>query len=107
MRLLSTSGYTVVSAHDGEEALRVFQERGGAFDLALLDVIMPKIGGRGVMERIRVMNPKVRFLFTSGYTETEIHAEFGITAGARMLKKPYLRTDLLRAIRETLDSPAP
>jgi two-component system, cell cycle sensor histidine kinase and response regulator CckA len=104
-RLLVGAGYTVVSACDGEDALRVFDANGGGFDLALLDVIMPRLGGRGVMERIRKRDPKVRFLFTSGYTDGAIPEDFTVNDGPRLIRKPYLRNDLLRAVRETLDEP--
>jgi len=105
VRLLESAGYKVLAAIDGEDALRVFHEHSGSIDMALLDVIMPKLGGREVMERIQAENPRIRFLFSSGYSANAIHTDFVIKEGLRLIAKPYLREDLLRAVRETLDAP--
>ncbi len=64
--ILERAGYTVLTATDGEEALRVFEEHADKIDLVLLDVIMPKLGGKAVFERVREKRPRVRVLFSSG-----------------------------------------
>lgn len=103
--ILEKAGYTVLKACDGEDALRVFDEHADTIDMALLDVMMPKLGGRGVMDRVRANYPRMRFLFSSGYSESAIHTDFVIKADVRLITKPYRKADLLRAIRETLDAP--
>ena len=103
-QLLMSEGYTVLQACDGEEAVRLFDEHADAIDLAVLDVMMPKLGGREVMERIRAKRPAIRFLFSSGYSESAIHTDFVIHSGLRLISKPYRRTVLLRAVREALES---
>jgi len=102
-QILSRGGYTVLSACDGEEALRIFEEHADAIDLALLDVMMPKLGGHDVMDHIQAVSPRVRFLFSSGYSENPIQTNFIIKEGLRLIKKPYEAANLLRAVRETLD----
>jgi PAS domain S-box-containing protein len=101
-RILADAGYTVLTSRNGEEAIRVYENNAGAVDLVLLDVMMPKMGGRSVMQYLQDKWPTTKFLFTSGYSENAIHTNFVIHEGLRLIKKPYRRTDLLRAIRATL-----
>lgn len=105
VRLLEDAGYIVHAAYDGEEAVRIFRENANSIDLALLDVMMPRISGREVMERIKAMSPQMRFLFCSGYSENVIHTDFVVEEGVHIITKPYRREGLLRAIREVLDAP--
>ncbi|HPO16050.1 MAG TPA: PAS domain S-box protein [Candidatus Hydrogenedentes bacterium] len=101
--VLESAGYTVLTACDGEEALRIFEEHAHDIDLALLDVMMPQRSGREVMECIQATHPKMRFLFSSGYSENVIHTNFVINEGLRLISKPYHRADLLHAVRAALD----
>ncbi|MBI5095639.1 MAG: PAS domain S-box protein [Candidatus Hydrogenedentes bacterium] len=103
--MLTTAGYTVLTARDGEDALRVFEEHADSIDLALLDVMMPKLGGRSVMDRIQAKRPEIRILFSSGYTQHALDTSFVVKEGLRLITKPYRRADLLRAIRDILDAP--
>jgi len=105
--ILRAAGYTVLAARDGEDALRVVAEHGEHIDMALLDVVMPKLGGREVMDYIHAKYPRVRFLFSSGYSENAIHTNFVIKKGLHLITKPYRRPELLRAIREILDESPP
>ncbi|MCC6694315.1 MAG: PocR ligand-binding domain-containing protein [Candidatus Hydrogenedentes bacterium] len=103
-RMLESAGYSVLVASDGEEAIRVFDEHNGSIDLALLDVIMPRMSGRDVMERIRSQRPTMHFLFSSGYSENAIATDFVVEKGLHVIMKPYRKADLLRAVREVLDA---
>ena len=102
-RILKGAGYTVLTAQDGEEALRLYDEFSSKIDLLLLDVMMPKLGGRDVMDCIRAWHADAKFLFSSGYSESAIHTDFVIHDGFNLIQKPYRRVDLLRAVREVLD----
>lgn len=102
--ILEHAGYTVLIARDGEEALRVFEEHADEIDMALLDVIMPKLGGKAAYEHLRKAKPTLRFLFASGYSMHAIHTNFVLDEGLALIQKPSLRNDLLRKIREVLDS---
>jgi two-component system, cell cycle sensor histidine kinase and response regulator CckA len=102
--ILTRAGYTVLTAVDGEEAIGVFNAQADSIDLAILDVVMPKLGGRAVFEQIRAKRPKLRVLFSSGYSMNAIHTNFVLDEGLTLIQKPYQRADLLRKIRETLDN---
>ena len=101
--ILERVGYTVLTASDGEEALTVFGEHANEIDLALLDVMMPKLGGRAVFQQIRQVRPDLRFLFASGYSMNAIHTNFVLDEGLALVQKPYQCDDLLRRVRDALD----
>ena len=103
-RMLESAGYTVLAAHDGEEALRVFADHADTIRLAILDIIMPKLGGQEVMAHIKAVSPHMRFLFSSGYSENAIHTNFVIEEGLHLIIKPYNRSRLLQNVRRILDS---
>jgi PAS domain S-box-containing protein len=99
---LENAGYTVLTACDGKEALRVFDEHADEIDLALLDVMMPELGGKAVYDHIRSARPAVRVLFSSGYSMDAIHTDFILDEGLALIQKPYRRVDLLREVRHAL-----
>lgn len=105
VQMLVSAGYTVLAARDGEEAMRLFEEHESEIALALLDVMMPKLGGRQVMDRIQSRNSRIRFLFSSGYSENAIHTGFVIKEGLHLITKPYRRVELLKILRVVLDAP--
>ena len=102
--ILEPAGYTVLTARDGEEALRLFEEDPDNIDLALLDVMMPKLGGGAVFERIQERRSQVRVLFSSGYSMSAIHTNFVLDEGLVLIQKPVQRADLLRKVREVIDA---
>ena len=101
--MLKHSGYTVLSVDDGEQALQMLVEHAAQIDLVLLDVVMPKLGGLAVYQKVHAQHPTMRFLFTSGYNATADHVRFIQDEKLPMLQKPYLRSDLLRMVRGALD----
>ncbi|MBT3279641.1 MAG: PAS domain S-box protein [Phycisphaerales bacterium] len=104
-RILKQAGYTVLTAYDGEEALRVFEEHEAEIDMAILDVVMPNLGGKQVYTQIHEKCPEMRFLFASGYSPSAIHTNFVLSEGLSLIQKPYQRAQLLRKVREILDQP--
>ncbi len=103
--LMEQAGYRVIVACDGEEALAVFRARGLEVDLVLLDVVMPKLGGREVRDGVRRLRPGIRILFTSGY-DLGARGVFAPGPGEHVIPKPYRAPELLRRIREVLDGPS-
>jgi len=101
--MLQNAGYTVLAASDGEEAIRVFDQHADSIALALLDVVMPKLGGREVMDHIQAHTSTIPFLFSSGYSENAVHTNFVIEEGLHLISKPYGKNELLRAVRKLLD----
>lgn len=104
-QLLETVGYTVLMAKDGEEALQLFDRHAAEIQLLLLDVVMPKKGGREVYDCVRKRYPSTRVLFASGYSENAVHTNFVLEEGLQLIQKPYNRINFLLAIRRMLDTP--
>lgn len=102
--ILEKAGYTVLAAVDGEEALRIFKDHADEIDLALLDVIMPKLGGQALFNHIRELRLKTRILFTSGYSMNAVHTDFVLDKGLQLIQKPYQRDDFLQRVRNALDA---
>ena len=103
-RMLERAGYTVFTAADGEEALELFEQQAETIDLLLLDVVMPRLGGREVFDRIHEQNPDLPALFASGYSQNAIHTNFVLQAGMKLIRKPYAADELLHRVREILDA---
>jgi PAS domain S-box-containing protein len=102
--LLSALGYRAIPAEDGEAACHIYRERGGEIDLILLDLVMPRMGGRETFHALRGMDPGVRVLLSSGYAQQGAAQEI-LDGGARgFLQKPYGISELARTIRGILDA---
>ena len=102
-RILERAGYAVLEAEDGGKGLAVFEDRGGAIDLVVLDVSMPGMGGAEVHERLVSLDPDVKVVLSSGYSDDERIASI-LSRGVRtFLGKPYRVDSVLRAVREALD----
>ncbi|MDP2886821.1 MAG: response regulator [Ignavibacteria bacterium] len=101
--LLQMQGYNVMSARDGEEAVKMFSEHTGEIALVISDLDLPKLSG---WDAFKVMNEKsanVRFLLASGYLDPSQKSEVLKSGVKRFVQKPYRIDEVLRAIRETLD----
>ena len=103
-RILESAGYTVLLAADGKEALDVFEKYAAEIDLCLLDVVMPKMGGKAVYDVLRQQHPHLPFLFSSGYSVDAIHTGFVLKEGIELIQKPYAPEALLRRVRHVLDT---
>lgn len=101
--ILSDMGYTILLAGDGDEALKMYAQYHNDIRLILLDMVMPKKGGRQVYEEIAEKNNRVKFLFTSGYTSDDDIVEFAQKEGVQIIPKPYDPDELARKIRSILD----
>ena len=101
--VLEQSGYTVIEAADGEDAIGVFARNRDRVRLLILDVIMPKKNGKEAYEEIRKNCPDVKVIFSSGYTADILHKKRVLDGEFKLISKPVSPTDLLRQVRETLD----
>ncbi len=101
--VLEDSGYTVIDAVDGEEAVARFREHQGRIDYLILDVMMPKKNGREAYEAIRQMAPDIKALFMSGYTKDILVKKGVLEESFDLLSKPIMLQILLRKIRAVLD----
>jgi CheY-like chemotaxis protein len=102
-RTLQKSGYTVLEAGNGREALAVVAGHGGSIHLLVSDVVMPEMGGRELAERLTAALPGLRVLFVSGYTEDRAILK-GVRDGGHFLAKPFAQATLARKVREVLDN---
>jgi len=101
--MLESFGYTVITAEDGEEAIAKFLENRERINLVLIDMIMPKKNGKEVGEEIRKVCPKIKILFSSGYTMEIIGSKELEKGGFDFIQKPYPSINLLLKVREVLD----
>jgi two-component system, cell cycle sensor histidine kinase and response regulator CckA len=103
LTILRRSGYSVLEAASGTQALDVWQEHRGQIDLLLTDIMMPEgISGRELAERVLQDDPKLRVLYTSGYPMEVIGADLE-KEGKCFIQKPYQPAALSRAVRQCLD----
>lgn len=100
---LAASGYTVLEAANGDEAIRIAESHFGTIDLLLTDVVMPRMGGKPLVEQMAQLRPHTRVLYMSGYPNDGI-AQAGILAnGVVLLEKPFTREILSKRVRQVLD----
>jgi PAS domain S-box-containing protein len=102
-RILKDMGYTVLMACNGEEAVETFRGHREEISLAVLDVVMPRMGGKEAYEVMRKEKPGLKAIFMSGYSGNAIHEAFVIQADTPFLGKPFAPTVLVRKVREVLD----
>jgi signal transduction histidine kinase/ActR/RegA family two-component response regulator len=101
---LSESGYKLLVAANGVEALRILKEESAAIDLILTDVVMPEMNGRELAEHVAVARPGAKVLYMSGYTNDAIVRHGVLDSGTWFVQKPFSPDALARKIREVLDS---
>jgi CheY-like chemotaxis protein len=102
--MLAEEGYRVVIAHDGFEALKIYERMGKQIGLVILDYFLPVIDGDAVFEELRSINPKVNVVLSSGFAEQSKIASM-LAQGLRgFIPKPYSREKLLEQVRSTLDA---
>jgi PAS domain S-box-containing protein len=100
VQFLKKAGYRVFPANDGEEAISLFDRHSGEIEIALLDVIMPKVSGHKVYEHIRNIRPDMPVIFSTGYSR----GEFSQNGHYEIIQKPCSPDVFLKKIREVLDS---
>jgi PAS domain S-box-containing protein len=101
-RMLTKLGYDTLQASDGMEAVEVFSKRSEEIDLVIIDMVMPRLGGREAFLQMKKIDPTVKALVTSGYgLDAEVHEviEKGVQS---FLKKPFQLGELSTAVNELL-----
>ncbi|MBZ0270598.1 PAS domain S-box protein [bacterium] len=102
--VLTREGYDVVSAADGLRALEIFESEKGDFDLVLLDMVMPKLGGELAFQKMKAIRPDVRVLLSSGYSEDNVAQSLFTLGVAGFLEKPYDIPQLIGEVTRVLGS---
>ncbi len=106
VELLKGFGYETTAVGSGVEALSVWNERGGAFDLLLTDMVLPEgMTGLELAGQLGAQKAGLRTIFTSGYGLDDVGSETVHRLGALFLQKPYSSSTLARTIRDCLDEP--
>ncbi len=104
VEVLGRYGYTVLEAGDGEEALGIAGAHAGEIGLLLTDVVMPRMGGRGLHERLQQLRPGIKVLYMSGYTDNAIVHQGVLDPGIAFLQKPFSPASLARKVKEVLET---
>jgi len=95
--VLSSYGYTVLTANSGQKALEIFSGSKKKIDLVITDLVMPNMSGRELTEQILKLAPGTRVLWSSGYVRSSSPEE-----QERYLQKPFTSQDLLRKVKQVL-----
>ncbi len=99
-RLLRLSGFAVVEAADGIEALQLFSSPEGVPDLLISDVVMPRMGGLELAVELRLLHPRLPVLFISGYTDNLFLESEELRHGTSFLAKPFPPQALIGKVKE-------
>jgi signal transduction histidine kinase len=101
---IELQGYTVLSARDASDALRLADAHPGPVHLLVTDVVMPHMGGRELADAVRTKRPGIRVLFMSGYTDEAVYQHGKVPAAEAFIQKPFSPLGLARKVRAVLDS---
>jgi CheY-like chemotaxis protein len=104
--ILEMSGYVVLEARHGAEALEISNRHPGAIHLLVTDVVMPQMSGRELAQRLATLRPDLKVLYMSGYTDDAIVRHGVLAAGIAFLSKPFTPDALALKVREVLDGVA-
>jgi signal transduction histidine kinase len=102
-QFLASSGYSVLEARNGLEALDSIHQHAGRIDLVLSDMVMPKMGGAALAERLKSSHPHISVLLVSGYAEYTGAPPGTGSKPAVVLQKPFSRAVLVEKVREALE----
>lgn len=102
VEMLDSGGYKVITAPNGHQAIDIYQEQGHQIDLVILDMMMPGINGQETFRQLKKINPAVKVLLSSGYSEDV--QEISNERGLGFIQKPYGVNELLDKVRSVIDS---
>ncbi len=101
-RGLRSRGYSVIEASNGVEAMEALEERNGAVDLVVSDVVMPEMDGPTLLKTMRGRNPDLKIIFVSGYAEDAFEKSLPENQQFAFLPKPFTLSQLVAAVKETM-----
>jgi CheY-like chemotaxis protein len=101
--MLESFGYSVLAASTPDKALQLAEEHAGKISLLLTDVVMPKMNGRDLAQRLQALYPDLICMFMSGYTSDVITHRGVLDEGVHFIQKPFSMQSLAAKVREALD----
>ncbi|MCP4727023.1 MAG: response regulator, partial [bacterium] len=101
-KMLKKLGHKILLAKDGKEAVKIYKQKKDEIDLVLLDMIMPKMDGKETNLALREINPDVKILLASGYSQNGTAAEILNEGVLRFIQKPFRMDELSKAIAVAL-----
>lgn len=104
-RILASAGYKTLTAANGGEALLECEQHEGKIHLVLTDVVMPKMSGKELSDRLAKISPNLKVLFMSGYTDNAIVHHGILDEGTHFIAKPFTSSSLLEKVRSVLTCP--
>ena len=102
--LLSSKGYTILTAENPSDVERLCVKHSGSIDLLLTDMILPGVTGREVAKRVGAICPGIKVLYMSGYTDDALIRSHGLDESFAFLQKPFSKGSVAAKVREVLDS---
>ncbi len=107
-RILKQAGYSVLEASNGIEAEKVARNHAGVrIDLLLTDVVMPQMGGKELVDRLKFIHPETVVLYTSGYPDESIVDHGALEGNVEFLEKPFSAASLLSKVKDVLNGQGP
>jgi two-component system, cell cycle sensor histidine kinase and response regulator CckA len=101
-RGLRSRGYSVIEASNGVEAIEALEQKNGAVDLVVSDVVMPEMDGPTLLKEMRGRNPELKIIFVSGYAEDAFEKSLPENQQFAFLPKPFTLSQLVAAVKETM-----
>lgn len=103
-RILARNGHTVLTAASGPEAIQMAEEYKGEIHLLLTDVVLPRMLGKEIAERVSAIRTDISVLFMSGYAQPVLASQGTMDVGVRLLEKPFTEARMLAMLREALEA---
>ena len=100
---LQLEGYHVLAAMDGSEAIELYNRHGREIDLVLMDLGLPKVTGSEVIRKLKMQNPAVKIIVTTGYLEPQLKSELFAAEVKECIYKPYSVEEILTRLQSELE----
>lgn len=103
--VLETAEYQIQQGKDGEDAFNIIESNKGKIDLLLTDIVMPRMDGVTLVEKIQAKYPQVKVIYSSGFSQSESFHERATMGSVNFIEKPFMPDDLINLVAKVLASP--